>query len=161
MRWVKGDAKLPEVLVAGEGLVRGAEPVLATLLHEAAHGLAHVRGINDTSRQGRYHNRRYKLLAEELGLQVAEVGTIGWSSTTLREATIQTYRRELARLQAALTLYRRAEPTAGGTGSKSTNLLPCSCACPRRIRVARSTLHAGPIVCGMCEQDFAADRAQD
>jgi hypothetical protein len=45
---------------------------LATLLHEAAHGLAHVRKIPDTSRQGRYHNRRYQVLAEELGLDVAE-----------------------------------------------------------------------------------------
>jgi hypothetical protein len=157
LRRVQGDAQLPEVLVAGEGLIRGAEPVLATLLHEAAHGLAHVRRISDTSRQGRYHNRRYKALAEELGLDVAEVGTIGWSSTTLRASTVQTYRRELDRLQAALTLYRRAEPTAGGTRSKSTNLLPCSCTCPRRIRVARSTLDAGPIVCGICEQDFAPD----
>ena len=28
--------------------------------HEAAHGLAHVRGVCDTSRQGRYHNARYR-----------------------------------------------------------------------------------------------------
>jgi hypothetical protein len=160
LRWVKGEAQLPEVLVVGEGHVRGAEPVLATLLHEAAHGLAHVREVNDTSRQGRYHNRRYKALAEELGLEVTEVGAIGWSSTTLRESTIQTYRRELEKLQAALTLSRRAEPTAGGTRSKSTNLVPCDCACPRRIRVARSTLDAGPILCGICEHEFAADQTQ-
>lgn len=157
LRWIQGDDQLAEVLVAGEGLARGAEPVLATLLHEAAHGLAHVRGIQDTSRQGRYHNRRYKALAEELGLDVAEVGAIGWSSTILRPATVQTYWRELKKLQAALTIYRRAELPAGGTRPKSTNLLPCSCACPRRIRVARSTLGAGPILCGICDQDFAPD----
>jgi hypothetical protein len=29
--------------------------VLGTLLHEAAHGLAQARSIQDTSRQGRYH----------------------------------------------------------------------------------------------------------
>jgi hypothetical protein len=46
-----------EVLVSGEGLQRGPVDVLGTLLHEAAHGLAHVRKISDTSRQGRYHNR--------------------------------------------------------------------------------------------------------
>ncbi|MFD1534873.1 hypothetical protein [Pseudonocardia aurantiaca] len=34
--------------------------------HEkAAHALAHVRGIKDTSRQGRWHNARFKALAEE------------------------------------------------------------------------------------------------
>ena len=58
----------PEVLVSGEGLQRGPVDVLGTLLHEAAHGLAHARKISDTSRQGRYHNRRYATLARELGL---------------------------------------------------------------------------------------------
>jgi hypothetical protein len=42
-----------EVLVSGEGLQRGPVDVLGTLLHEAAHGLAQARSIQDTSRQGR------------------------------------------------------------------------------------------------------------
>ena len=50
--------RCPEVFVGGEGLVLGAVDVLGTLLHEATHALAHVRGIQDTQRQGRYHNRR-------------------------------------------------------------------------------------------------------
>jgi hypothetical protein len=44
------------------GLARGAREVLATELHEAAHGLAAARGIRDTSRQSRYHNARYRRL---------------------------------------------------------------------------------------------------
>ena len=46
-----------EVLVSGEGLQRGPIDVLGTLLYGAAHGLASVRKVSDTSRQGRYHNR--------------------------------------------------------------------------------------------------------
>ncbi|WP_297495484.1 hypothetical protein [Pseudonocardia sp.] len=42
--------------------------MLATLLHEAAHALAHVRGIKDSSRQGRWHNAKFKALSEELGI---------------------------------------------------------------------------------------------
>jgi len=105
---------LHDFLVAGEGLARGAESVLRTLLHEAAHGLAHVRKIKDTSRQGRYHNRRYQVLAEELGLDVAEAGALGWSSTNLRDATIKQYWRELQQLRSALTISRRGELTADG-----------------------------------------------
>jgi hypothetical protein len=127
LRWVQGDAELPEVLVAGEGLSRAPEVVMATLLHEAAHGLAHVRQVQDTSRQGRYHNRRYRRLAEELGLEVAETGTIDWSQTTLSEATARQYRRELGTLRAALTLYRRGEANGVGKARKSTNLLPATC----------------------------------
>jgi hypothetical protein len=59
-RWrhARKDGALPEVLIGGEGLERGPEPVFATLLHEAAHALADAREIQDTSRQGRYHNLR-------------------------------------------------------------------------------------------------------
>src|SRR4051812_18549649 len=57
---------LPEGFVGGEGLPRGPVDVLGPLLHEATHALAFVRGIKDTSRQGRYHNRRFAALAAEL-----------------------------------------------------------------------------------------------
>jgi hypothetical protein len=78
-------AERAEVLVGGEGLRRAPTDVLGTLLHEAAHGLAHARGIQDTSRQGRYHNKRYAQLAGELGLQVAEQAPVGWTATTVPE----------------------------------------------------------------------------
>jgi hypothetical protein len=77
----------------GEGLERGPEPVFATLLHEAAHALADAREIQDTSRQGRYHNLRFRALAEELGLVVTPAPGIGWSATTLPAATAALYRR--------------------------------------------------------------------
>jgi hypothetical protein len=54
-RWQLPAGRRPEVLVGGEGLRRPAREVLGTLLHEAAHGLADRRGIQDTSRGGRYH----------------------------------------------------------------------------------------------------------
>ena len=67
--------------------------VLGTLLHEAAHALAAARGIKDTSRQGRYHNTKYKMLAEELGITVTFDPTIGWSITTVPDATAEDLRR--------------------------------------------------------------------
>jgi hypothetical protein len=53
-RWQVNGADRHEVLVGGEGLQRGPTEVLGTLLHEAAHGLAQTRSIQDTSRGGRY-----------------------------------------------------------------------------------------------------------
>ena len=49
--------------------------MLDTELHEAAHGLAAARGIQDTGRQGRYRNARYPGLAEELGLAAGHAGS--------------------------------------------------------------------------------------
>jgi hypothetical protein len=94
-RWQVAGADRHEVLVGGEGLQRGPLDVLGTLLHEAAHGLAQARGIADTSRSGRYHNRRYATLARELGLDVSTVKPIGWSATTVPEQTAAGYAGQL------------------------------------------------------------------
>jgi hypothetical protein len=121
-RWTPGgldSTSIAELFVGGEGLGQGAESVLATLLHEAAHGVADVRQVQDTSRQGRYHNARYKALAEELGLAVTQVGGIGWSDTALANGTATSYAAELAQLASAITAYRYAEGTLPSSGDGS------------------------------------------
>jgi len=152
-RWEVAGADRHEVLAAGEGLHRGPLEVLGTLLHEAAHGLAQARSVQDTSRQGRYHNRRYAQLARELGLEVTSVKPIGWSATTVPEPTAAGYAGQLEELQAALVLWRRQEHRLG-TGTRSRNLLAAACGCGRRIRVAKATLAEAPILCGACQEPF-------
>jgi len=154
-RWQRGSDRLPELFVGGEGLSKGARAVLSTLLHEAAHGVASMRAIQDTSRQGRFHNARYRALAEELGLAVAKTGSIGWSGTTVPDATATLYKSEIRRLDAALVAYRHAElSTRRGGRTSNNNGLAAICACGRRIRVADSVFAAGPITCGLCGTDF-------
>jgi hypothetical protein len=155
-RWQVHGADRHEVLIGGEGLQRGPTDVLGTLLHEAAHGLAQARRLQDTSRQGRYHNRRYATLACELGLDVIVQPSIGWSHTTVPELTAAAYAAQLEELAAALVLWRRLELRTGG-GSRSRNLLACVCACGRRIRVAKATLAEAPIVCGGCAEPFEVE----
>ena len=127
--------------------------MLGTLLHEAAHGLAQARSVQDTSRQGRYHNRRYATLARELGLEVTSIQPIGWSATTVPGPTAADYAAQLEELAAALVLWRRQEHRSG-TGPRSRNLLAATCGCGRRIRVAKATLAEAPILCAACQQPF-------
>jgi hypothetical protein len=127
--------------------------VLGTLLHEAAHGLADARQIQDTSRQGRYHNRRYARLAAEVGLEVARDPATGWSQTTVPTQLTQAYAAELSRLAAALLLWRHAERQLP-TSTTSRNLLACACSCGRKLRVAKATLEQAPILCGACAEPF-------
>src|SRR5215469_6253683 len=89
-RWNVAGEQRAEIMISGEGLRRGAHAVLATMLHEAAHALAAARGIQDTSRQGRYHNRKFKAHAEELGITVEHDDRAGWSITTLPTTTAAT-----------------------------------------------------------------------
>ncbi|MBI4940534.1 MAG: hypothetical protein HY830_07305 [Actinobacteria bacterium] len=183
MRWTHAEATetvgasgsaLGEVFVGGEGLALGAVDVLGTLLHEATHALAHVRGVKDCSRQGRYHNRKFRDLADEMGLDVREVPVIGWSDTHVPTATKDEYATTVTALTAALTIHRRAEgampvtapddEAAGAdtnTGNGSTGPNPsrngaaARCGCGRRIRVTASVLALGPITCGLCGQPFS------
>lgn len=146
-------AELAEVFVGGEGLARGAVDVLGTLLHEAAHALAHVRGVQDTSRQGRWHNARFKAIAEDLGIAVEKDPRLGWSPTSVPDTTRDIYAGAIAELARALRMRRTSEP--GGAGKpKKPGTPACVCPCGRRIRVAVSVREAGPIVCGVCDAEF-------
>jgi hypothetical protein len=155
-RWHYGSTEHAEVMISGEGLSRTPAEVLATLLHEAVHALAVARGITDTSRQGRYHNRKFAVLAGELGLDVQEdpSGHFGWTITTVPDVTAKRYDTELLALAGVLTLWRSAEATPGTAGKRNTNLIAATCPCGRTIRVAASTLEEAPITCQACDGSF-------
>jgi hypothetical protein len=155
-RWQHGEQALAEVLISGEGLKRPVEEVFTTLLHEAAHALANVREIKDTSRQGRWHNQKFAALASELGLDTTKDPRIGWSPCTLRIETATTYKSVLTELKTALIAYRHPEMVAGAS-TKNNNAIACACQCPRRIRVAKQVLEEGDITCGVCEATFVPD----
>ncbi len=152
---VAADRK-PELFVAGECFAEGATHTLTTILHEAAHALAQVRGIKDTSRQGKYHNRRYLELAAELGLQWPTDTKIhpvnGFSDVQLTDDTREVYAETISDLDSAITLhldtFRRLglagqgqpDPGAGGQdqgdghtdgdgGSKTFNRSKLVCDC--------------------------------
>jgi hypothetical protein len=159
-RWqVRADERA-EVMISGEALRLTPAEVLAVILHEAAHALAWARGIKDTSRQGRYHNKQFKLHAGELGLTVEHDQRNGWSASKITHDAEQAYASRIDSLAEAMTLWRRAE-TPGPATSRNTNLLAASCPCGRSIRVAASTLAEAPITCQACDGDFQAKTPAD
>jgi hypothetical protein len=160
-RWSVAGEQYAEVMISGEGLRRTAGDVLGTLLHEAVHALAHERGIKDTSRQDRYHNKHFKTLAHELGLTAEHDDRTGWSVTTITPAAERAYARQLADLAQAMTLWRRDEATHPATTRRNTNLIAATCPCGRSIRVAASTLAEAPITCQACDGKFQAKDAAD
>lgn len=160
-RWEHQDQERHEVMIGGEGLRRGPEDVLGTVLHEAVHGLAATREITDTSRQGRYHNKHFRQLAQELGLTVSAQPPHGWARTELEEASRKRYAGCLRELERALVLWRREDPERGqGKSSSRLRLWECRCEPPRKIRVAAATAELGPIVCGICDEEFESDQEE-
>lgn len=172
--WTRGDgADVHELFVGAEGLSRGAQALMGTLLHEAGHAMAEARGVQDTSRQGRYHNRKFQAIAEELGINVEHSDSLGWSTTTMPDATALIYEEAILDLDAAMVAYRYGlegfgapvgspAPTGGtirlprvtGGRKSNNNGVSASCGCGRKIRVSRSTLELGSIACGICGEAF-------
>jgi hypothetical protein len=77
--------------------------------------------------------------------------SLGWSPTTLPDRTAEHYAAVLGALERALTMHRDGEPTAAGRSRSST---ACVGACGRRIRMAPSVLALGPVICGLCGEQF-------
>ena len=178
-RWTRDTEHIHELFIGGEGLAAGGASVMATLLHEAAHGVALARNEQDVSRGGRYHNKRFKAIGEEMGLELAldpRSNGIGWSLTTMPESTAKGYAAAIKRLDASIVAYRKGglvvapvqpgkpgegegegegegAPTGKGRGRASNDnglSLSCECDKPRKIRVSKTVAALGDIRCGIC-----------
>ncbi len=141
-------------MVSGEGLHRPAAEVFTTLLHEAAHGLADARGVKDTSRQGRWHNKQFATLAGELGMTTTKDNKFGFSPCQLTDITAARYRTVIDTLAKALDLYRHPEVIETKERTNSNNGVAAECACPRKLRVSNAVFDAGPIRCDNCHEAF-------
>ena len=153
------DNRLAEVFISGECLAQGGRQVLTTLLHEAAHGVAYVRGIKDTSRGNRYHNGKFATLAEELGLVRPEVPSSvrGLSACTLPENAEHGYD-SFPRLEAAILVCIGGALELGPEAEEPRKRVPApkyGCGCEDRfIRMSAKVADEGVILCGICEEPF-------
>ena len=174
-RWIADGEVRGEVLLAGEALHLKPEEVFEVLLHEAAHGYNANRAIKDTSRGGRYHNSRFRRTAEQFGLAVTAMSPFGWASTSLTTPAKEQYRKEIDDIGDAMRLARRVaaprvlgvegatggaditDPDGDGSRGGGTKVRAAQCGCGRRMRMAPSTLAAGPVLCGLCNEQFTTD----
>jgi len=143
-------AVMSEVLITLDGLAGSAVEIFATLLHEAVHAVAFERGIKDTSRQGRYHNARFRAIAEEIGLEAGRDPPFGWSSTALAPGTTALYRETLRALTEALGDHRDHSPALGDARARRREVT-LICDCGHRVRPAhRQSIREA--ICTRCNQ---------
>lgn len=77
-----------ELNIAAGTLDRPIEEIISTLLHEMVHLMNLQNGVQDCSRGGTYHNRKFKAAAEACDLHIDYDERIGWSVTSPTEALI-------------------------------------------------------------------------
>ena len=87
--WKQTDADegAHEINITAQQLNRPIRQIASTMIHEMCHYYAQINNMQDTSRSGTYHNKLFKRIAEQHGLKVECVQTIGWSHTELTPDT--------------------------------------------------------------------------
>lgn len=80
--WISASGESHEINIGAGTLSRPIEDVAATLLHEMVHYYNYVNGVQDCSRGGTYHNKRFMEAAIARGLKVDHDPKYGWTLTS-------------------------------------------------------------------------------
>lgn len=92
-RWKSKDesVKKYEINITAEHLDREPLDIMETLLHELVHLYNVVNGVQDCSRGGTFHNKKFKEAGEKFGLCFDETADkkYGWSFTRLSPETAE------------------------------------------------------------------------
>ena len=83
----ENDEGMYEINISAQFLNRSISETAATLIHEMCHQFARVNEFQDTTRSGSFHNKLFRKIAEDHGLNVEMHRGRGWSVTTLKEST--------------------------------------------------------------------------
>lgn len=121
--------------------------IIETLLHEMIHLYCHVNDIKDTSRQGRYHNKRFKEACEQHGMYFeieSPNATIGWSQALLTVDSQKLIESWAINPDA----FKLARVIRSKTASKSSQVAYSCPSCDLKIRGKRDL----NIKCGDCDE---------
>lgn len=137
-----------EINMCAEHLTRPFENVCATMLHEMTHLYNLKEGIQDCSRGGTYHNKRFKAAAEAHGLVIDHHEKYGWTITNLNDEA----KAFIANLDSSgFHLRRDPMPKAlksGGGRSSSRKYV-----CPGCGLIIRATKEVS-VICADCNEMF-------
>jgi hypothetical protein len=88
--WVDNEDKgqKHEINICAENANISVIQIAEIMLHEMAHYYGDLHEIKTTSRNGNFHNKKYKELAEKFGLLVTKTKKYGYSETKLGENTL-------------------------------------------------------------------------
>lgn len=139
-----------EINLSAERLNRPIANTIATLIHEMVHYYCQLNDIQDTSRGGTYHNKRFKEEAEKRGLLIDYDPKIGHSITQPSPAlksfcTAQHWRNKLTICRAGD--YPDDTPKQKKPSSTRKYICPC---CGQSVRATKEVR----ILCMECAQQM-------
>lgn len=87
--WKRKDDMRHELNISADYLQRPIEQVVATMIHEMVHLYNEQHGIQDCSRGGTYHNRKFKEEAEKHMISIDKDERYGWTITKVTDDLLQ------------------------------------------------------------------------
>lgn len=158
--WQVKESNLHELNIDAGALNRPIENLTATMIHEMVHLYCIANEIQDASRNGTYHNKRFKAEAEKRAIQIEHDKTSGYSVTSptpeLCDFVIKQGWQDITMTRWGLDNIK----TGGSSGSKdpekgkeeggekkksSTRKYQCPC-CGQSVRATKAV----NILCGNC-----------
>lgn len=126
------DDSLHEINISAEYLHRTGNEILVTLLHEMVHLYCKLNDIQDTSRNGRWHNKKFKSECEARLLTVEKYDGIGWSHTIPTTELIELIEKNLDDSD-QFTIYRAK--SGAGAAKKKQRIFKYECPmCGGKVR---------------------------
>lgn len=135
-----------EINLCSEHLNRPFEETCSTLLHEMVHLWNLQTGVQDTSRGGTYHNKKFKVVAEERGLIIDQHPKYGWTITSLNGQAAEFIKNMDGK---GFKLYRSKLPKIKSSSSSSSRKYVCP-GCGMIIRATKEV----NVICGDCNVEF-------
>lgn len=152
-----------EITVTADYLDRDPVDIASTLLHEMVHLYNKMHDVNDCSRGGKYHNKKFQMAAESHGLKCEKDSRYGFSQTKPTDETAE----YIKTLDLHFDLYRpqtSEKPTPdddfGGNGNDDSNDVDKpkrrhtrKYVCPVCGAIIRATRDVN-VICGDCGVPF-------
>lgn len=151
-----GEKGAVEINIGAGTLDRDIVSVICTMLHEMTHYKNWSEGVQDCSRGGTYHSKKFKIEAEKHGLVIEYDSRIGWSLTSATEELVQwIIDNDIEEFRLGRNEFTSLVGISGGSSSGTTPTTPkkknnsikmiCPC-CGNIARVTKTT----NLICGDC-----------
>jgi rubrerythrin len=136
-----------EINMCAEYLARPFLQTCSTLIHEMVHLLNLQNKVQDTSRSGKYHNKKFKEVAEQHGLIIDKDAKYGGCRTTLTDEAAD-WIKSVYNNENGFELFRSKAVKVKGKGSSSRKYV-----CPSCGAIIRATKEVR-VTCTDCEVEF-------
>lgn len=148
----ENDEGMYEINLSAQFLNRSIPETASTLIHEMCHQFARENHFQDTARSGSFHNKLFRQIAEDHGLDVEYVHGRGWAVTTLKGSSAQLLQEFLKQYPQRL-IYREMPIKVKRIRDVSVRKYVCP-DCEISVRATKAV----NVVCGDCNKQMQEEK---